>query len=113
MSYKTSLELAYHMGYEDALARKMPDTDKVAVLLPDVAAGAGEYIYGTDGHEGHWLTGEEIVRCRDCDLSQKDGTRCILFAGWEPIEGSDVYELVSADVEPDGFCAWGKRREDK
>ena len=25
-----------------------------------------EYIYGTDGHEGHWLTGEEIVRCRDC-----------------------------------------------
>lgn len=36
MSYKTNLELAYHMGYEDALARKMPDTDKVAVLLPDV-----------------------------------------------------------------------------
>lgn len=22
-------------------------------------------------------------------------------------------ELVSADVEPDGFCAWDKRREDK
>lgn len=27
---------------------------------------AGEYVYGTDGHEGHWFTGEEIVRCRDC-----------------------------------------------
>ena len=35
MSYKTSLELAYHMGYEDALARKMPDVDKVAVLNED------------------------------------------------------------------------------
>lgn len=66
-----------------------------------------------DGHGGHWFTGEEIVRCRDCDVSQKDGTRCLLFAGWEPIEGSDEYELVSAEVEPDGFCKWGKRREDK
>lgn len=56
---------------------------------------------------------EEIVRCRDCDLSQKDGTRCILFAGWEPIEGGDEYELVSAEVEPDGFCKWGKRRNDR
>lgn len=26
-----------------------------------------EYVYGTDGHEGHWLTGEEIVRCKDCE----------------------------------------------
>ena len=25
-----------------------------------------EYIYATDEHEGHWLTGEEIVRCSDC-----------------------------------------------
>ena len=53
---------------------------------------------------------EEIVRCRDCDLSQKEGTRCLLFAGWEPIEGSDEYELVSAEVEPDGFCKWGCSR---
>ena len=35
MSYKTNLEFAYHMGYEDALARKMPDADKVAVLNED------------------------------------------------------------------------------
>lgn len=25
-----------------------------------------EYVYATDEHKGHWLTGEEIVRCRDC-----------------------------------------------
>lgn len=50
------------------------------------------------------------VRCRDCDLSQKDGTRCLLFAGFEPIEGGDEYELVNAEVKPDGYCAWGVRR---
>lgn len=72
-----------------------------------------EYVYGTDGHEGHWLTGEEIVRCMDCDLSLKDGTRCTFFAGWEPIAGGDEYELVNAEVEPDGFCKWGVRKGDE
>ena len=55
---------------------------------------------------------ERIVRCRDCDLSLKDGTRCIFFAGWEPIAGGDEYELVNAEVEPDGFCKWGVPKED-
>ena len=53
-----------------------------------------EYIYGTDEHEGHWLTGEEIVRCRDCKF--KD----------EPWNCAAPYY-----VKPDGFCAWGERRE--
>ena len=69
------------------------------------------YLLTSDG-QGH-LKVDEVVRCCDCDLSQKSGTRCLLFAGWEPIEGSDEYELVSAEVEPDGFCAWGKRKESK
>ena len=34
-----------------------------------------EYVYGTDGHEGHWLTGEEILRCRDCQNAPKCGGR--------------------------------------
>ena len=55
---------------------------------------------------------ERVVRCRDCDLSLKDGTRCIFFAGWEPIAGGDEYELVNAEVEPDGFCKWGERRKE-
>lgn len=30
-----------------------------------------EFIVGTDDHEGHWLTGEKIVRCRDCGYYYK------------------------------------------
>ena len=57
-----------------------------------------EYVYGTDGHEGHWLTGEEIVRCRDCKH-------------YEPNTYSHfTCELLTFHVEPDGFCAWGERR---
>jgi len=61
-----------------------------------------EYVYGTDGHEGHWLTGEKIVRCRDCKHCYEtwDGYECERFSG----------EYHRA--EPDGFCAWGERRND-
>ena len=55
-----------------------------------------EYIYGTDEHDGHWLTGEEIVRCRDCKYSIAHGNGCT--------RNQDIY-----DAEPDGFCAWGER----
>ena len=61
-----------------------------------------EYVYGTDGQEGHWLTGEEIVRCRDCKH----------FNGWA-CEQSECFccgELTHR-VEPDGFCAWGEARK--
>ena len=64
-----------------------------------------EYVYATDEHKGHWLTGEEIVRCRDCiyyvqDLDPVD-------PGWPMMcerTGDDM-------VEPYGFCAWGERKE--
>jgi len=59
-----------------------------------------EYIYATDEHEGHWLTGEEIVRCRDCThYGCEDGLcdRVGSFPEWH------------ACVEPKGFCAWGER----
>lgn len=61
-----------------------------------------EYIYGTDDREGHWLTGEVIVRCRDCVGMEEtmDGYECERF--------SDEYHRA----EPNGFCAWGERRED-
>lgn len=48
-----------------------------------------------------------IVRCRDCKHGLKGGTLCMFFAAWEPIAGGDEHAETPADVEPDGFCAWG------
>lgn len=53
----------------------------------------------------------EIVRCGDCDFSTDGGEYCRLFAAYEPIGGGDEYGESLAIVSPDGFCAWGKRRE--
>ena len=67
-----------------------------------------EYIYATDEHKGHWLTGEEIVRCRDCThfITWANGySFCSAFsigATGDPFPG-----------EPDGFCAWACRKSDK
>lgn len=60
-----------------------------------------EYVYSTDGDQGHWLTGEEIVRCRDCINFNSDelGDFCTL------LEFEDVMPMG------DRFCAWGERRE--
>jgi len=59
-----------------------------------------ERIVATDGHEGHWYTCEEIVRCRDCKHYTEDEMEYYHFCGsW------------CEQVEPDGFCAWGERRD--
>ena len=64
-----------------------------------------EYIYGTDGREGHWLTGEEIVRCRDCKhVSHYWHHDCERWqCANEMLEGLDVY--------PSFYCAWGVKKE--
>lgn len=42
---------------------------------------------------------EEIVRCRDCEH-------------YEPNTYSHfTCELLTFHVQPDGFCAWGERRD--
>ena len=61
-----------------------------------------EYIVSLSGDwankQGEKLT--EIVRCRDCKYHQHNSYhRCDLYT-------------VSHEVEPDGFCAWAKRKED-
>ena len=50
---------------------------------------------------------EPIVRCRDCAFMghDKDGAYCTHFECWLCGEPSFT------DVEPDGYCAWGKRRD--
>lgn len=71
-----------------------------------------ERIVATDGHEGHWYTGEEIVRCRDCKHMHTvrswlgmDVDECWLHA--DPESGA----LGKEPTEPNGFCAWGERRD--
>lgn len=47
-----------------------------------------------------WRVRERIVRCRDCKY-------------YEPNTYSHfTCELLTFHVDPDGFCAWGERRED-
>lgn len=46
---------------------------------------------------------EEIVRCRDCKEYRDADATCHSWQwhNWE----------TAIEVEPDGFCAWGARRE--
>ena len=65
----------------------------------------------SDATEARQRDAVEVVRCRDCEHSLKDGTLCQFFASWVPIAGGDEYAEMPADVEPDGFCAWASRKE--
>lgn len=62
----------------------------------------GEYVYGTDGNEGHWITGERIVRCRDCKHYTDD-----------EMEYHHYCNFWCEQVDTNGFCSWGKRKEDE
>lgn len=71
-----------------------------------------EYIYGTDDHDGHWLTGEEIVRCRDCKYMFDWAYGRMLCKMWaDGGMDDDVKNVLYPTVKPDGFCAWGERKE--
>ena len=45
--------------------------------------------------------GEEIVRCRDCYYRTDS-------PAWP---GAFECDFINRGVEPDGFCAWGERRD--
>lgn len=69
-----------------------------------------EYIYGTDGHQGHWLTGEEIVRCRDC--AKAEHAEVHRFDGVRRYEWlCKRFPTFNHETRPDGFCAWACRKE--
>lgn len=46
---------------------------------------------------------EEIVRCRDCRFYDERHRECSM------LECQECWYKLH-DVEPDGFCAWGERR---
>lgn len=69
-----------------------------------------EYICECDEYRSSWGETykwaaeyrEPIVRCRDCKFGVDGGKYCA--------EGcADSWDW--RNVEPDGFCAWGERRE--
>lgn len=57
---------------------------------------------------------ERVVRCRDCKYAMEHrsksilGTELVTLTCSGPIQGA---YSEGADVEPDGFCAWGEPRE--
>lgn len=61
-----------------------------------------EYIFeiGVRTHGGVYShLREEIVRCRDCKhYKHSSWHRCDLYS-------------IAHEVEPDGFCKWGERKE--
>lgn len=65
-----------------------------------------EYIYGTDGHEGHWLIGEEIVRCRDCVHYKPYRTHQHGVMNRCHDEHGHTHKRDESD-----FCSFGERRE--
>ena len=46
---------------------------------------------------------EEVVRCRDCAFFRGKDWRCTSYQ-WHNCD-------ESPEVEPDGFCAWGEKRD--
>lgn len=86
-----------------------------------------EYVTVWKDHEPtklHW--GVPVVRCRDCrylDTPDWDDTLAALYGEpptfcmnlsqneWRMDGDRRVAETSFLEVEPDGFCAWGERKE--
>ena len=53
---------------------------------------------------------EEIVRCRDCKYAVDSYYGCRYFSHMD-LAGDYRWKEAPAEVESDGFCAWGERRD--
>ena len=63
-----------------------------------------------------WLTEQRIVRCRDCRHYNEYHAKChraaLVIFDDKTIWTDKSNECLSVtDAEPDGFCAWGERRD--
>lgn len=59
--------------------------------------------WGSDDYSGTCERREEVVRCRDCSYASSAGLDC----------NPEARYCVAMDtvIAPDGFCAWGARRD--
>ncbi len=53
------------------------------------------------GMDGAYFSYTEVVRCKNCDYHYE-----------QPRGFSPICELTRSRAEKEGFCAWGKRKED-
>lgn len=69
--------------------------------------------YGIGNKLNHFrYTGEEIVRCRDCKHFETDECKCRYFISPCTPDGAIVDRaMISPNMNPDGFCAWGERKD--
>ena len=56
-------------------------------------------------HMTHLPVREEIVRCRDCKRFSLDNSDHDYRSGWW------CHRWNTDMVKPDGYCAWGERRD--
>lgn len=83
-----------------------------ALLVEGVVA----YIGGNVDSNGKYhslrrVEGDEIVRCRDCVhavIGFSDGETSRSAMGCDRFDRPYLRTVV--EVEPDGFCAWGRKR---
>lgn len=63
--------------------------------------------FGSDDYSGTVERRERVVRCRDCvhAYQRGGGIYCSLFLRWGRNDNP-----VPLPVEPDNFCAWGRKR---
>ena len=57
-------------------------------------------------HSGPQRVHERVVRCRDCKRFSLDNSDHDYRSGWW------CHRWDTDMVKPNGFCAWGKRKED-
>ena len=85
----------------------MSEQERIAIapgFERGLAEASGDLMFENAMRKAGW---ERVVRCRDCaHVSEHRNT----LTGCPPT----FYEcrfFDLAEVEPDGFCAWGKRRD--
>lgn len=81
----------------------------MSALMDGGRQTVGEY-FALDATDHYGTLHEEIVRCRDC--VNADYAQVHMFDGTRPMKwGCARFEGFHFIVPPDGFCAWGERRQ--